>query len=401
MNQPKSTSVIRSLLLPVFLPSLLLSIGTGMITLVIPLLAVELTGSYGPASMIFAMLGAGTLASDIPSGLLVSRLGVKPAILVGLLLISLCSITAGLFSSVVVLGMASFFMGAGTGLVLLSQMTYIAEATTAKLGRAMATVGGTKRGGMLLGPILAGYAGKYLGFGTTLMIAGVIIGSASVFVVFLSSKIGKTVDLHKKSPLRTIGSIIKRYRSIFLTAGMALIGLQLLRTARVVIVPFWGDSIGLDSVDIGLITGVSAGLELTMFYPVGIIMDRFGRKWTAVPCIAILGLSFAILPLSVHFTSLLLVVLVSGIGNGLGSGIFLTLGADYSPPEERSNFLGVWRLGGDLGHTFGPFLVGILTGLFTLTVASLATAAIGLGSAAIMFFLVGDSRETRNSNDHN
>ena len=392
MTHSKKSSVILSLVLPIYLPSILMSIGTGMIMLVIPLLAAEMTGSYGSASLIFAMFGAGTLIADIPAGFLVSRLGVKKAMLAGVILVALSSIAAGLVSSAFILGVAGFFLGAGRGLVMLSRMTYITEATSSERGRAMATVGGMMRVGMLIGPIIGGYTAKYFGFNVTLILSGAIIGSASAFVSFIAAESGQVTSVHKMNPFKTVGNIVIQFKSVFITAGSAVIGLQLLRASRVVIVPFWGSAIGLDTVEIGLITGISMGLELTMFYPVGIIMDRFGRKWTSVPCIAILALSFALIPLTYSFSTLLLVVLLAGVGNGLGSGIFLTLGADFSPEEGRSDFLGVWRLIGDAGHTSGPFLVGLLTAVFTLATASMVTATIGLASAAVMLFFVKESR---------
>ena len=40
------------------------------------------------------------------------------------------------------------------------------------------------------------------------------------------------------------------------------------------------------------------------------------------------------------------VALLLGFGNGLGSGIVMTLGADFAPARGRAEFLGVWRLVG-------------------------------------------------------
>ena len=52
-----------------------------------------------------------------------------------------------------------------------------------------------------------------------------------------------------------------------------------------------------------------------------------------------------------------LVMALIAAGNGLGAGIVMTLGADASPDEGRSQFLGAWRLCGDIGNTGGPLLV--------------------------------------------
>ena len=42
-----------------------------------------------------------------------------------------------------------------------------------------------------------------------------------------------------------------------------------------------------------------------------------------------------------------------GFGNGIGSGMIMTLGADYSPIAGRAHFLGLWRLIVDIGSTGG------------------------------------------------
>ena len=85
-------------------------------------------------------------------------------------------------------------------------------------------------------------------------------------------------------------------------------------------------------------------------------MDRFGRKWSAVPSMLMLTASMVLIPLTDTFEALMVVGLFSGFANGLGSGIGMTLGADLSPPESRGEFLGVWRFVTDIGTMAGPFV---------------------------------------------
>ena len=66
-----------------------------------------------------------------------------------------------------------------------------------------------------------------------------------------------------------------------------------------------------------------------------------------------------------------------GVGNGIGSGILMTLGADASPVAGRTQFLGGWRLMGDLGWAAGPALVSAVA-----VVASLGGAAAAMGAVA-------------------
>ncbi len=75
-------------------------------------------------------------------------------------------------------------------------------------------------------------------------------------------------------------------------------------------------------------------------------------------------------------------VVLASIGNGLGSGIVLTLGADLSPAGERSRFLGVWRLVGDSGALVGPLLTAAVA---SLGAALTLTWLIGVIGAAVMW----------------
>jgi len=68
-------------------------------------------------------------------------------------------------------------------------------------------------------------------------------------------------------------------------------------------------------------------------------------------------------------------------GNGLGSGIVMTLGADAAPVEGRSQFLGAWRLCGDIGNTGGPLLVGALAAVAPLGVACVTVGLLALAGA--------------------
>jgi MFS family permease len=272
-------------------------------------------------------------------------------------------------------------------------MTYIAETTSGETGQAMAAVGGSMRIGAFVGPIVGGFIGKYLGFSYALITAGVVIASGILFIGFLTGAGELSPKAHGNNPFESVGRVFSIYRKVFLTAGTAMIGLAIIRSVRWIIIPLWGDSIGLDAAEIGLMSGVPMGLEMFMFYPVGLIMDRYGRKWVSVPCLGIFSIALGLIPFCTSFASLMTVVLLMGFGNGLGSGIFLTLGADFSPTEGKGEFLGVWRLFGDAGTTTGPFMISGIMEILTLTVATLTASVTGLVGALIMLFLVKESKQ--------
>jgi MFS family permease len=121
-----------------------------------------------------------------------------------------------------------------------------------------------------------------------------------------------------------------------------------------------------------------------MFYPSGIVSDRFGRKAVAVPCIMILSIGHFLLPLSHAFSSLMLVALLLGFGNGMGSGIVMTLGADRAPEVGRASFLAVWRLVSDAGTTAGPLIGAAVIALGSLALAPPVIGVLGIASAGVV-----------------
>jgi MFS family permease len=154
--------------------------------------------------------------------------------------------------------------------------------------------------------------------------------------------------------------------------------LSMVRSGRTLLLPLWGQTIGLDAAGIGLVVGISSAGDTLMFYPAGLVSDRKGRKWSAVSCLVMLSLGMAMIPLAHTLGSFMLVGLLVGLGNGMGSGINMTLGADFAADSEPGVFLGAWRLVTDVGGAAAPFVIGAVTGALALGPAALLIAALGL-----------------------
>ena len=152
----------------------------------------------------------------------------------------------------------------------------------------------------------------------------------------------------------------------------------MIRAGRFLIIPLWGSQqLGLNAAQIGTIVTAAAIVDVAMFIPAGMLMDRFGRKVAAVPSFSLMALGIGLVPFTTSFLTLLLVAALIGMGNGLGSGLMMTLGADLAPPGATGEFLGVWRLIGDIGAVAGPIVIGIVA------------AALGLSGGAWVLSLVG------------
>ena len=398
MNSEKKQPEVglASLILPLYLPTLCIRFGYGMIVPVLPLFARSLAAGLGLTGVIVSMRGAGSLLFDLPAGAIISRAGRLPVLVFAALSASLAAVLTGFVGRLAPLALLTLAMGAVHVLWVLSVQTHIRQNLPSdRRGRAMSLVGGTARAGWVLGPIAGGYIGKIYGLHSVYFGQAVICFVAVIFLLIGSSHYRRCIREQKGESFRAPGvpflrTVRGRWRPVLL-AGLVVIALQMLRIGRQTIIPLWGERLALDVAAIGLIFGLSRAIELLLVYPAGILMDRLGRKWAAVPCLLIQSVGVALIPLTGGFPGLLLVSLLAGIGNGLGSGIVLTLGADLSPRASTGEFLGVWRLMGDFGAMSGPLLIGAVAQGLGLQIAPLLIAGFGLAGAWTMVFRVAET----------
>jgi MFS family permease len=386
MTQPSKADEpfrVSSLTGSVYVPGVLYAIGQGAATPMIALVALDLGASPAVAGAIVALRGIGTLFFDIPAGSLVARVGERRAMLIATGALTLIALGIGLGPTLPMYAVLVFLMGGAWSIWALARLAFATEVTPPRhRGRVMSMVGGTMRIGQFVGPLLGGLvvipfglAGPFFAQALLAAIAALSLGLAPE-----PPTAGTTVSI--PSSLR---QVLREHRRTLGTAGVVAVTFQLLRTARQAIIPLWGDHIGLSASQISLIFGLSSGIEMIIFYPVGMLMDRKGRRWAAIPSLLLLSLGLALIPLTSEFIGLLVVSLFIGLANGLGSGINLTLGSDLSPEAGRSQFFGLWRLISDVGTAGGPLLVAVVTSLVSLAAAPIAVAAVGLAGAAVMW----------------
>jgi MFS family permease len=257
----------------------------------------------------------------------------------------------------------------------------------------MSLLGGTNRVGMFVGPFLAALVvGSHGGFDAVFLVAIVLTGAAAA-VLFATVPAGR--DDERKGVVVPVAEILRDHRGVFLTAGLAATSLQALRQSRNALLPLWADSIGLSVQTTTVLFGLSLGVELLFVYPGGSVMDRWGRKAVAIPCLVLMSTGLALMPLTHGAGTLALVAMLLGAGNGLSSGVVMTLGADFAPPGSRVSFLGVWRVLSDVGTAGGPLAVAAATAAITLGGAAVTVGALGLIAAGYVLRFVPESGVTR------
>lgn len=373
--------------------------------LLIPLYALELGASPGQTALIFSLRGLGNMIADLPAGYITARLGPKFTMLLGLALMSAAAAVGMHINSSLQLSLFSFVAGGAMAIWLLARLTLIGDSIPSfQRGKALSTLGGIQRMAGLLGPVSTGFIAFTYGFSAVLMSIAIISGCALI-LLFLTLNVPRankpvihtaTANEPAHTDLTKLKSLLLDHKSIFKTAGLAVLLLTVVRSARQLLIPLWGAHIALDPSTIGLVVGSAALIDTCMFPLAGYLMDRFGRKYAAIPCLLFLSCSLLLVPLSQTALQLTLIAMLAGLGNGLGSGITMTLGTDLAPPTGRAPFLSVWRLISDTGSFSGPLIIGTITTATTLTGAFVSSALLGLTGLCVMTFFVKETLQRSN-----
>lgn len=373
-------------LLPVYAPAVFLGLAGQAVLILLPLYVLEIGGSLAAAATAVGFRGLGMMAFDIPAGILAARVGDKVVMLLAIALVGIAQFAYTLTDNVSLIYLIAFLNGAGGSSFLLGRMSYVAAVCApATRGRVIAMMAGSMRITALIGPLAGALLATHAGYATTFYAAAVCAGLAFVAILFFALH---ERPLARELKFKTVITLCVKYRRVFATAGVAAITFMLMRSARTVLIPLIGTSIGLDVATIGLVVSISAAVDVALFYPAGLIMDRYGRRATAVPSSALLALSMASMALVSGIKSLVATAILIGIANGLSTGIVMTLGTDLAPADRRSEFLGLWRLLTDVGATAGPMAIGLVVAVAPISVACLSVASLGaLGSFVVYRFV--------------
>ncbi len=393
---------LRSIAVPAFGPTLLFSIGEGAILPVVALSARDLGASVAVAALIVTLIGLGSWFFNLPASLITLRFGERWAI-VGAAAASAVALAAAALAPLApdgiwLLAAAMVVIGMAASVFSLARQKYLTEAVPVALrARALSTLGGVNRIGIFIGPFIGAAVMQFGGIPAAYWAGAVAMAAAAGLSVTIPDLVPARVPADG-AELRqpTLRGVAASHAGVFLSVGVGVLLLSALRASRQVVIPLWAEHLRMDATQASLVYGISGAIDMLVFYPAGKLMDRKGRQWVAVPSTLIMGTAMLLIPLSAGFVGLLLAALLIGFGNGISSGLNMTLGADFSPDNGRGQFLGIWRFMADAGATGGPVLLSAVTAAASLGAGVAATGVLGFGAAAVFAITIPRLRHRRN-----
>ncbi|WP_062387668.1 MFS transporter [Demequina iriomotensis] len=363
-----------------YVPTFVAEIGIGAMLPVLALTVIDMGHTAAFASLAVAAYQLGRLPGSALGGALAHRLGAAHAALASLGVLGLGAVVAALEPDLAVFLAGTVLVGLGHAAYHVARQEQILGVIPReRTARSLTSLAGVWRIGNFIGPLLG--AGVIAAWGVT---ATYWLGAACIAVAMaLLALVGMRGD-RRIVPRRDgveLGELIRAHRRTLSTLGLTVVATGALRQARIAVIPLWASYVGLSPEVSTLIFSISAGIDMLLFYPAGATMDRRGRLWTAIPSSLLLAAGFLLLPLTHGAAQVTAAALVLGVGNGWGSGLVMTLGADVAPRRGRSMFTGVWMVLQDVGGLAGPALVSA-GALIALPVGFVAVGGIGLAAAA-------------------
>lgn len=286
------------------------------------------------AGVLAASYPAGALVGALPSGLVAARVGVKPTVLVGLVVVAACTIGFGVADQAWQLDAARFAQGMASAFSWTGALAWLVAASPrdrrgALIGQAFAAA----VAGALFGPVLGGVA-SVAGTGWTFGVVG--LAELVLAAWTLTTHAGRPEEGQGPGPL------LRSLREAPMLAGIWFVVLPALLFGTLgVLAPLRLSALGWGAVAIGATFLCGAGLEAVNNAWLGRVVDRRGTTPPILVGLAASVVVAALLPWPGRALLLALLVCLGGVA----------FGAFYTPGMTRLTHLAEER-GLDHGYTF-------------------------------------------------
>lgn len=376
-----------------YVPTLLSSIGFGAIVPLVALSAIHLGAGVTFAAFIVSLQFIAQISMDLPAGYIAARFGEKRAIIAACLIDTVMLGLVAVLQNLPILMIATASSGMSGAIFSLARQTFITEAVPLRFrARALSTLGGVFRIGYFIGPLAGSFIVAHGGLSPAYAFASGASFVAAV-VTFVIPDVVKDAPTTKGSPTTAAAPVDKRprpkvlavaaeHKRALLTLGLGATTIMVVRSSRQTLIPLWAASQGISASATALIYSISMLCEVLLFLPGGMIMDRFGRWAACIPSMLVMGGCLIALAFTHSPTSIMIDGIILGIGNGIASGIVMTLGSDASPDVGRPQFLSAFRLFSDSGNMLGPLTVTVISSFAPLAAATITLGCVGLLGAA-------------------
>ncbi len=381
-------------------------LGAGIVGPVLPLYAESFGVGATMVGLLSTAFGISRIPVNVPAGSLADRIGRKPLLVAGPLIMSVAALLTGLANSFGQILALRLLQGVGSALQMTAAMIVMADISTPQdRGRTMSLYQGSLLLGTSVGPMIGGFVGEQFGYCAPFFVYSFLTLCAAAWAYFAVRETrgvaGGRVSASAPHSLRGVRSRLTGLSLLgnhnFLLVSLVTMTIFFTRAgSQNTVLPLMGSSqyhIGTAKLGYGF-TAIAL-LNLLTINAAGNICDRYGRKVAIVPSCILCGLAVASFTFGHTYLHFLLSCALFGIAIGIGGPAPAAYVSDLNLPGGRGVSLGIFRTMGDIGMSIGPVLLGWAADTWNYSAALWVNAILFVAVSAAFGLFAVETRPRR------
>ena len=391
---------------------LVAGIAVGVVLPVMPLLVQSMGLSAAEYGTVVSAFGLAKLVSNVPSAMMVTRLGRRATMSIGLAVVGFGMLGVGCANNLAMLLGARLISGVGVSALLSGATMAVADISTPlNRARMMAPMTTAFSAGTVLGPAIGGITTEWLGVSATFASVSAIFFLNALGTRFMTADTTPTPVVHRAaSKAATQAGPVNGSASASNAAGVAdefrrvvsqwrpLWADPRLRGALLLNACYWASlagtsmtllpliltssKFGLSGAAVGALFAMQAAISVVGAVPAAALADRVGPSRVLAPALAISALGMVSFSLSTDFGLAAMSMGVWALGSTVLGSAPTANAANLVEADVRPQALALMRTMGDLGLLVGASSIGAVATVVGSEAAIQATAAMLVVAAA-------------------
>jgi MFS family permease len=354
---------------------------TNILTPLLPNVRTDFGISIATAGLVVSTYGFARLLTDLPSGVVLDRLGERRLAIGGVVLLAVGSILGALAPSVEWLIVARVTSGLGSGVITTVVLTALSWTASAEnRGQVMSVFQLANNTGIAFYPLLGGAIGGLLSWRWTFVIAAVGAVAAGLILMPLLRRIESSQKADAKGGRAAAleFDLTPRRRAVAIGSVYATVMCNMINRHgfRNTLLPLFAASVlFLGPFEIAAGIAVMAIVGILVVTPGARLGDRIGRRRIVVAGLFILAIGDLTFLGANGFVTYLLAAAIVGSGDFFSSSQTALL-SELVSAGQRARVLAGYRFFVDLGALVGPLVLAAIMDVVTPQAAIVASAVI-------------------------
>jgi MFS family permease len=383
----------------VSLMTLVIMMGSSVISPVLPLIAQEFGVSYVGAGALISVFALGRIPFDFIGGVLVDRFSPRWIAAGGAVVVAVSAWLSAIAQDFHVLLFYRFIGGAGSALFTITAMACLARTVVPqRMGQAMGFYQSMLLIGVSVGPSVGGVAASFFRSLRAPFWAMMVLSLAVALMSYRWVGEFSATTVHPSAPKNSTEapSALRQLSHDFTFVFICVVTLLLFGIRSGVMLNlmplFAQETLGLGETRIGVAQSLCSLANFCVVWHAGHLLDHAGRRRALLGSLWASALSVLCFPWATTAWLLALAAILFGAAIGYVGPAPAAIIADLTPPGAAGKVMGVYRGAGDMGLLLGPIAVG-----WTASHLGFNAAFIVVAACTALVALIGiGTRETLN-----